>query len=108
MVKPLLCACGTLTIELEIHKSVTSSGQAIWPTKKYLANFGNMIRPRQNNPARHRTMDDIQEAVQRTRLIDATNSRRKKYSGTSLIRSPMGLGKSDLNGEVTVLQFTGG
>ena len=25
------------------------------------------------------------------------------YSGTSLIRSPMGLGKSDLNGEVTVL-----
>ena len=26
------------------------------------------------------------------------------YSGTSLIRSPMGLGKSDLNGEVTVLQ----
>ena len=28
-----------------------------------------------------------------------------QYSGTSLvIRSPMGLGKSDLNGEVTVLQ----
>ena len=27
-----------------------------------------------------------------------------KYSGTSLIRSPMGLGKSDLNGEATVLQ----
>ena len=26
------------------------------------------------------------------------------YSGTSLIRSPMGLPKSDLNGEVTVLQ----
>ena len=26
------------------------------------------------------------------------------YSGTSLIRSRMGLGKSDLNGEVTVLQ----
>ena len=26
------------------------------------------------------------------------------YSGTSLIRSPTGLGKSDLNGEVTVLQ----
>ena len=26
------------------------------------------------------------------------------YSGTSLIRSPMGLGKSYLNGEVTVLQ----
>ena len=26
------------------------------------------------------------------------------YSGTSLIRSPMGLGKSDLNGEVTLLQ----
>ena len=26
------------------------------------------------------------------------------YSGTSLIRSLMGLGKSDLNGEVTVLQ----
>ncbi len=30
-----------------------------------------------------------------------------KYTGTSLLRSPMGLGKSDLNGEVTVL-FTGG
>ena len=27
-----------------------------------------------------------------------------KYSGTSLIRSPMGLSKSYLNGEVTVLQ----
>ena len=27
-----------------------------------------------------------------------------RYSGTSLIRSPMGLGKSDRNGEVTVLQ----
>ena len=26
------------------------------------------------------------------------------YSGISLIRSPTGLGKSDLNGEVTVLQ----
>ena len=26
------------------------------------------------------------------------------YSGTSLLRSPTGLGKSDLNGEVTVLQ----
>ena len=26
------------------------------------------------------------------------------YSGTSLIRSPTGLGKSDLNEEVTVLQ----
>ena len=26
------------------------------------------------------------------------------YSGTSLIRSPMGLGKTDLNGELTVLQ----
>ncbi len=26
------------------------------------------------------------------------------YSGTSLIRSPMGLPKSDINGEVTVLQ----
>ena len=26
------------------------------------------------------------------------------YSGTSLIRSPAGLGKSDLNGEVTLLQ----
>ena len=27
-----------------------------------------------------------------------------KYSGTSLLRSPTGLGKSDLNGEVTLLQ----
>ena len=27
-----------------------------------------------------------------------------KYSGTSLIRSPTGRGKSDLNGEVTLLQ----
>ena len=27
-----------------------------------------------------------------------------KYSRTSLIRSPTGLGKSDLNGEVTLLQ----
>ena len=27
-----------------------------------------------------------------------------KYSGNSLLRSPTGLGKSDLNGEVTVLQ----
>ena len=27
-----------------------------------------------------------------------------KYSGTSLLRSSMGLDKSDLNGEVTVLQ----
>ena len=27
-----------------------------------------------------------------------------KYSGTSLIWSPTGLGKSDLNGEVTLLQ----
>ena len=27
-----------------------------------------------------------------------------EYSGTSLIRSPVGLGKSDLNGEVTLLQ----
>ena len=27
-----------------------------------------------------------------------------KYSGTSLLRSPTGLSKSDLNGEVTVLQ----
>ena len=26
------------------------------------------------------------------------------YSGTSLIRSPMGLGKSNPNGEVTILQ----
>ena len=26
------------------------------------------------------------------------------YSGTSLLRSPTGLGKSDLNGEVTLLQ----
>ena len=26
------------------------------------------------------------------------------YSGTSLMRSPAGLGKNDLNGEVTVLQ----
>ena len=26
------------------------------------------------------------------------------YNGTSPIRSPMGLGKSDLNGDVTVLQ----
>ena len=26
------------------------------------------------------------------------------YSGTSLIRSPVGLGKSDINGEVTILQ----
>ena len=29
---------------------------------------------------------------------------RTKYSGTSLLRSPTGLGKSDLNGEVTLLQ----
>ena len=28
------------------------------------------------------------------------------YSETSLIRSPMGLGKGDLNGEVSVLQGT--
>ena len=28
----------------------------------------------------------------------------KMYSETSLLRSPMGLGKSDLNGEVTVLE----
>ena len=27
-----------------------------------------------------------------------------KYSGTSLLRSPTGLGKSDLNAEVTLLQ----
>ena len=27
-----------------------------------------------------------------------------KYNGTSLLRSPTGLGKSDLNGEVTLLQ----
>ena len=27
-----------------------------------------------------------------------------QYSGTSLLRSPTGLGKSDLNGEVTLLQ----
>ena len=27
-----------------------------------------------------------------------------KYSATSLIRSPTGLGKRDLNGEVTILQ----
>ena len=26
------------------------------------------------------------------------------YSGTSLLRSPTGLGKSDLNGEVTLLE----
>ena len=26
------------------------------------------------------------------------------YSGTSLLRSPTGLGKSDLNGDVTLLQ----
>ena len=26
------------------------------------------------------------------------------YSGTSLLRPPKGLGKSDLNGEVTILQ----
>ena len=30
--------------------------------------------------------------------------RRWHYSGTSLLRSPTGLGKSDLNGEVTLLQ----
>ena len=29
---------------------------------------------------------------------------RWQYSGTSLLRSPTGLGKSDLNGEVTLLQ----
>ena len=28
-----------------------------------------------------------------------------KYGGTSLLLSPMGLGKSDLNGEVTILQW---
>ena len=28
----------------------------------------------------------------------------REYSGTSLLRSPTGLGESDLNGEVTVLQ----
>ena len=32
------------------------------------------------------------------------NSANFMYSGTSLIRSPTGLGKSDLNGEVTLLQ----
>ena len=42
-------------------------------------------------------------------IFDAVNSScsehgETKYSGTSLLRSPMGLGKSDLNGEVTVLQ----
>ena len=29
---------------------------------------------------------------------------RPKYSGTSLLRSPTGLGKGDRNGEVTILQ----
>ena len=28
----------------------------------------------------------------------------RQYSGTSLLRSPTGLDKSDLNGEVTILQ----
>ena len=30
--------------------------------------------------------------------------RRNEYIGTSLLRSPTGLDKSDLNGEVTILQ----
>ena len=34
-----------------------------------------------------------------TRVLD-----RERYSGTSLFRSPTGLGKSDLNGEVTIVQ----
>ena len=38
-------------------------------------------------------------AVLFPQLID-----RSKYGGTSLLWSPMGLCKSDLNGEVTVLQ----
>ena len=33
-----------------------------------------------------------------------TNNMLNKYSGTSLLRSPTGLGKSDLIGEVTLLQ----
>ena len=32
------------------------------------------------------------------------NVRLFRYSGTSLLRSPTGLGKSDLNGGVTLLQ----
>ena len=35
-----------------------------------------------------------------------TNIEISIYSGTSLIRSPAGLGKSDLIGEVTLLQGT--
>ena len=38
------------------------------------------------------------------RLIESYIKNRKQYSGTSLIRSPVGLDKSDLNGEVTILQ----
>ena len=32
------------------------------------------------------------------------NKPTRLYSGTSLLKSPTGLGKSDLNGEVTLLQ----
>ena len=36
--------------------------------------------------------------------FEIIDHRQCKYSGTSLLRSPTGLGKSDLNGEVTLLQ----
>ena len=37
--------------------------------------------------------------------ITSVNVISERYSGTSLLRSPMELGKSDLNGEVTILQM---
>ena len=37
-------------------------------------------------------------------ISDIIQKKIDEYSGTSLLRSPTGLGKSDLNAEVTLLQ----
>ena len=39
-----------------------------------------------------------------SKISNKKKIRLTKYSGTSLLRSPTGLDKSDLNGEVTLLQ----
>ena len=42
--------------------------------------------------------------VRRTKRNIGSGHSSVKYSGTSVLMSPTGLGKSDLNGEVTLLQ----
>ena len=52
----------------------------------------------------HASSVEICSITEQTSISQGQVTRRILYSETSLIRSPMGLPKSDLNGEVTMLQ----